>query len=541
MPLAARFSLRTSLLLLLVLVAILAATKQLVTTLGDQARTAEAAQAQLLERAIRSAEREEHLFDDVQFVLQRVAVRPASDFAPGSGCEAGLAALVGDLPWLTSVSQVSIEGNIVCSSLDPSATVLTVADRDYFQNALRTGGFVVSDFLISRSSGLPIVVAALPRVVEGVVESVVLAGIDLDELGLIAAAPEDEANATMVVLLDRNAIVVGASPEGGPFALGENLASSALWATTGGSSGILRETTYAGRHLMVGFSDLPAINGRLIVLRDRSNVLAEANVRAVRSISALVLAALIICLLVWLGGERFILRPLAAMRSAAGRVESGDFARIETKGFVPEFRQLAERFNSMSEELAKRSAELNAANQRLAELALRDGLTDLGNRRAFEERIEQEGERCVRDRKVLSLLLVDIDRFKQFNDHYGHFAGDEALRSVASLVAAAGRRASDFAARIGGEEFALILPDCPQGEALAIARRLVADVAALGIAHAGSEEGIVTVSVGVAGQRMLSGAAVRGLLEATDQALYAAKRNGRNNAVAKPDPIALVS
>src|SRR5690606_22670400 len=175
------------------------------------------------------------------------------------------------------------------------------------------------------------------------------------------------------------------------------------------------------------------------------------------------------CILVWLGGEWLMLRPLAALQSAAGRVASGELARIDVTGFVPEFRQLGERFNAMSEALAARNAELNAANARLAELALRDGLTGLGNRRAFEERVEQEGERCARERKALSLLLLDIDCFKQFNDHYGHFEGDEALRRVATLVAGGARRASDFAARIGGEEFALLLPDCGQAEAFGIA------------------------------------------------------------------------
>lgn len=540
MPIAARFSLRTSLFLLLALVAVLAGTKQFVTILGDRTRSVEAAEARLLDRALRSTEREEHLFQEVGFVLRQLARQPADDAAPNE-CSAALLALAGDFAWLKSISLVSVEGSFTCSSLDSAGTLGSIAGHDYFRTALRTGDLVISDFVVGRIDGLPAVVAAIPRIEGGVVRDVVLAGIDVDELSLVAADAGDDADGTLVALLDRNAFVVASSPEGSIFTPGQDLSATDLWAATAGGAGVLPAVAFGGRTYVVSFSALSATNGRLVVLRDRSIVLAEANARAVRSVAAMVIVVIALCLIFWLGGEWLVHRPLAAMRSAAGRVASGGLARIDVTGFVPEFRQLGESFNSMSEALAERDAELNAANLRLAELALRDGLTDLGNRRAFEERIEQEGERCARDRKVLSLLLIDVDRFKQFNDHYGHFAGDDTLRRVAALVAAAARRASDFAARIGGEEFALILPNCPQDEAMTIARQLVADVAALRIAHAGSEEGIVTVSVGVAGHRMVPGVAVRGLLESADQSLYTAKRQGRNNAVGGPEVITLVS
>jgi diguanylate cyclase (GGDEF)-like protein len=464
-----------------------------------------------------------------------------SGAAPGADCRAEFATLGADITWLTSIALVAPDGTPTCSFISGPGAVASIADRSYFQTALATGTFVVSDLLVSRVSGLPVVVAALPWISNGAIGGVVVAGIDLGELGIAAVAAGDPGDGTVTALLDRNATVVGAAPAGGVFATGQDLAGSALWAATAGASGVLPSVSHGGRDYIVAYADFPATSGRVLVLRDLGLVLADTNARALRSLVAFLVAVIAVCLVVWLGGETLILRPLAAIRGAAGRIASGQLARIDTKGFVPELRQLGERINSMSEELAARNAELNAANLRLAELALRDGLTDLGNRRAFEERVALEVDRCARERKPLALLLLDIDRFKQFNDHYGHFAGDDALRRVASVVAANARRASDFAARIGGEEFALLLPDCSQADALAIARRVVADVAGFAIPHVASEEGVVTVSVGVAGHRMVPGVSVRGLLESADQALYSAKRHGRNAAATGPDIITLVS
>lgn len=171
-----------------------------------------------------------------------------------------------------------------------------------------------------------------------------------------------------------------------------------------------------------------------------------------------------------------------------------------------------------------------------------DALTSLANRRAFEARAVHEWQRARRAGSALSLALLDVDRFKRFNDHYGHLAGDDALAAVAHAIGAHGRRATDgfanFAARYGGEEFVLLLPEMPEASALALAEKVRAAVEALGVPHADSPSGVLTVSVGVACTTQGAFADWRALVDAADAALYAAKRAGRNRVAAWPPTLA---
>ncbi|MGC8470587.1 MAG: diguanylate cyclase domain-containing protein, partial [Acetobacteraceae bacterium] len=172
-------------------------------------------------------------------------------------------------------------------------------------------------------------------------------------------------------------------------------------------------------------------------------------------------------------------------------------------------------------------SELEAANQRLELLAWQDSLTGLGNRRAFDRRLDHEYRRAHRSGAPLALILIDVDRFKHFNDMYGHPAGDDCLRAVAGAVDSVLRRPADHGARYGGEEIAMLLPETDEAGAVLLAERVCATVRALGIEHAGNEGGIVTVSAGVAAILPGDGAdTASGLVRAADRALYAAKSVG---------------
>jgi diguanylate cyclase (GGDEF)-like protein len=168
------------------------------------------------------------------------------------------------------------------------------------------------------------------------------------------------------------------------------------------------------------------------------------------------------------------------------------------------------------------------AQTELESLASRDGLTGLANRRSFDAKLEEEAKRASRDQRPLSLLMIDIDCFKAYNDTYGHQMGDDSLKVAAQTISRTLGRANDFAARYGGEEFAVILPNTPQPGALLIAEHLRRAVDVLGIVHSASiASNNVTVSVG--------GAAAIGrdlnpdrLLASADAALYLAKQQGRN-------------
>lgn len=173
------------------------------------------------------------------------------------------------------------------------------------------------------------------------------------------------------------------------------------------------------------------------------------------------------------------------------------------------------------------------AEMALQTLAAKDGLTGLANRRAFDQALQSEWLRAQRSGKPLSLLFVDVDHFKLFNDAHGHQTGDECLREVARVVSRHAVRPLDLASRYGGEEFALILPEMSRDEACAIAEEIRSAVMGLRITHGANGAGEhVTLSVGVASH--VPGEAdgsPDGLLGAADQALYAAKRLGRNRVV----------
>jgi diguanylate cyclase (GGDEF)-like protein/PAS domain S-box-containing protein len=169
--------------------------------------------------------------------------------------------------------------------------------------------------------------------------------------------------------------------------------------------------------------------------------------------------------------------------------------------------------------------------ERLAILAATDGLTGLANRRAFDEGLKREVERARRAKSELSLVLFDLDRFKQYNDMYGHAAGDTALFAVAAAISEAAKRPGDMAARYGGEELAVLLPGTSLQGAALVADRARAAVQALGIDHAGNPPlQVATISCGVAslGPVQLASTQDKSLLERADAALYRAKRLGRN-------------
>ncbi|MCX7815634.1 MAG: diguanylate cyclase [Tepidimonas ignava] len=166
----------------------------------------------------------------------------------------------------------------------------------------------------------------------------------------------------------------------------------------------------------------------------------------------------------------------------------------------------------------------------LRALAYVDGLTGVANRRQFDQRLAIEWARAQRHGTALSLILVDVDHFKAYNDHYGHQAGDDALRRVAACLREHVRRSTDVVARYGGEEFACLLPDTDADDARALAEALLAEVRAMGIPHRqGGDGGVLTASMGVATRR---GPAHPGwqpalLLGLADAQLYEAKRLGR--------------
>lgn len=164
--------------------------------------------------------------------------------------------------------------------------------------------------------------------------------------------------------------------------------------------------------------------------------------------------------------------------------------------------------------------------RRLAEI---DGLTGLANRRVFDRTLNAEWRRATREEEPLALLMIDVDYFKRFNDHYGHQQGDDCLKSVAAVLRRHALRSGDLAARYGGEEFALVLPNTAVDGAVHVAQAILDHVRARGMEHADSAvANHVTVSIGVASRVPTVQTEPRTLIVAADAALYAAKQSGRD-------------
>lgn len=173
--------------------------------------------------------------------------------------------------------------------------------------------------------------------------------------------------------------------------------------------------------------------------------------------------------------------------------------------------------------------QLEAANQELQRLATSDGLTEVANRRKFDQYLEQEWRRLRREGEPLSLILCDVDFFKRYNDTYGHIAGDECLRRVACAISSAVRRPADLVARYGGEEFAAILPNTDAHGGLYVAEAIRSAVRALQLPHPKSTAaGTVTLSLGVSCTIPDCDTSPAQLIAAADRALYQAKRDGRD-------------
>ena len=185
----------------------------------------------------------------------------------------------------------------------------------------------------------------------------------------------------------------------------------------------------------------------------------------------------------------------------------------------------------LEQSVAERTAELEAANRSLELLSATDGLTGIANRRHFDQLLQQEWKRQARLRQPLALAMMDVDLFKQYNDRYGHQAGDDCLRLVAGILGANVRRAGDLAARYGGEEFVFVAPGLDAAEMLHLAEAIRSLVEHRSVPHLLSPFGKVTLSIGVAVVVPSAHGNPEDLLRLADAALYQAKSQGRNQVV----------
>ena len=222
--------------------------------------------------------------------------------------------------------------------------------------------------------------------------------------------------------------------------------------------------------------------------------------------------------------EAFTLGANDYMVKLPDKIEMIARIRYHSKAYITQLER-DEAFRAL-EESREKLAEANLALQKLSSL---DGLTGIANRRSFDETLQKEWNRSIRGEKSIGLIMLDIDFFKLYNDHYGHQGGDDCLKRVAKGLESAIHRETDLLARYGGEEFSTVLPDTDLNGAIKVAEEMRLTIKDLRIEHAKSKvTDIVSISIGVSAVIPLQGMNQEVLIAAADQALYKAKEEGRD-------------
>jgi diguanylate cyclase (GGDEF)-like protein len=483
-----------------------------------------------------SADTQREVISSVETMLKSAAYIRASG-GIGRSCEILRASLPTNLPWIRSIMFVSKDGLVQCSTLNMQVG-LDLGDREYFKKTQATRDFVFSDYLFGKTNGRPMMMAAYPvAAINPEEDAVVVAGINIDWLSKIMTNLGGRPGISSL-LVDSAGVVI-AAPADQTSMIGRPLDSVPLMAAVAEKAlssdtptGSVSFTASDGSKRAINFSRIPGTQSRLIVSIDEAKVTAAIN----REIRTAYIQLAFVCLFVLLGAligaEKLIISPIEVMTGMARRFGEGDWsARVARSRLPSEFMPLARAFNAMAAQLSQRERELVAANDRLTVIASIDMLSGLANRRGFQSRLDFEWLKAQQYGSELSLLMIDVDHFKLFNDTYGHPEGDACLTRLGETLAGIAADTMGFAGRYGGEEFCLMLPNTGSAKALEIGETVLAAVQALAMPHCTSSYQTVTVSVGVACTKPNDTQRPGDLIEAADAALYAAKHRGRNAVV----------
>ncbi|MBR1123378.1 diguanylate cyclase [Bradyrhizobium lablabi] len=483
-----------------------------------------------------SADTQREIISSVETILKSTAyIRAAGGI--GRSCDVMRASLPSNLPWIRSVMIVGNDGRIQCSTTNTYVGI-DVSDRPYLIKARETRNFVFSDFILARPTNTPLIMAAYPvSAIDPDSDAVILASINIDWMSKIMANLGGRPGISSV-LVDSSGTVL-AAPADQASRIGKPLDSVPLLSAiahkalvSGAPSGSIAFAAADGSNRLVNFAQIPGTQSRLIVNIDEAKVTAAIN----REIRTALLQLGFVCLFVLfgalVGAEKLIIQPIEMMTGMAKRFGEGEWsARVGRSKLPAEFVPLARAFNAMAAQLSQREREMVATNDRLTVMASIDMLTGLANRRGFQSRLDFEWMRSQQYDSELSLMMIDVDHFKLYNDTYGHPEGDACLTRLGETLSGIAADNMGFAGRYGGEEFCLLLPNTDAARASEIGEVIRATVQSLGIPHATSSHRSVTVSIGIACTLPNETQRPGDLIEAADAALYAAKHRGRNTVV----------
>jgi diguanylate cyclase (GGDEF)-like protein len=477
----------------------------------------------------RGAEGQHEVMVTIRSVLQAIGHSfPAA--IKNEPCTQFLGTFTSDIPWVSSLSVLDKSGRIVCST-NPRAVGLDASDRDYFKHVVEEKTFVVSDYLVSRTQRMPSIITAYPIENGGDDAVAVIAPVNLSWIGRFSNASANRDLASMV-LVDSKGTVLARYPDPDQW-VGKNISDHSLFREMSETPrGNFTTVGLEGTRRIFSFAPVPWTNAQLAVGLDEKKVLSKIDGQILSAYAQLALFAFLTLVGAWFLGEKLIVDPIRALTQKATRFGRGELeSRFKKETWLAEFAPLATALDDMAHKLAARESELQTANRHLTTLATSDGLSGLTNRRGFDARLAAEWQLARELQRPIALLMIDVDHFKLFNDHYGHIEGDNALRCIADALSVLTDE-TDCAARYGGEEFVLLLPGRDMDAAIDLGERLRRSIESRGLLNAEAPAGQLTASVGVAAVTPGETDSPERLVEAADIALYAAKRRGRNCVVA---------
>jgi hypothetical protein len=349
---------------------------------------------------------------------------------------------------IKTLSVANVSGKIICSSF-AGALGLDISGRPHFEKAIDTAGFVLGDYFVgTRLTGPLITLALAQRGVNDAAAAVVLGVLDLGWFE--SAAKSFVSPSGYMLMIDGNGTVLAQFPHD-QSSVGKTFKEDPLIeAMLARPEGLITTSFIDGKRRIFGFEQLPGIQAHIAFGIDESEVIAHANREMLTAFAELSAVALLVLLGIWFGGERLLVRPIRALAETATRIGHGDAKTHAAElPWAAEFVPLAVALDDMAEKLGEREQDLRDTNMQLHELAQVDALTGLANRRAFNERLFTEWKFACRQRQPIAVLMVDVDHFKRFNDHYGHVQGDGCLRKVAGVVMSATRAQASLASRVG--------------------------------------------------------------------------------------------
>ncbi len=524
---------------------------------SDRAERIEAASKQALNLARQGMAAQNEAIVSVRAFLQVAASAHGLMTTRGERCDSFLSSAVRQVSWLKNMSFVEPGGRIICSS-NVDAIGIDLSRTPHFTQAMKTGEFALSDYYVGRLTG-PTLLAALPhRAPDGSIDLVVTGPLELSWFTQVASALSQSFDA-VVLMVDGSGTLLARQPSRDSW-VGKTFADHPMIrAMLAAREGVFTGESLDGVRRVFGFMELPGTGTRLAIGFDESDILRRVNREILTAFGGLGLVTVLVLIGIWYGGERLLLEPIRALTRTAQRLGRGEYkVRATETAWVAEFIPLAAALDDMAGQLAAREQELRDSNGQLRELAEIDALTGIANRRAFNARLATEWCLATELAQPIGLLIIDVDHFKLFNDHYGHVQGDVCLRDLSKILTTSTRirsdaathvadnaippsfrifteRRSDFAARLGGEEFAVLLQGADLDAASRVAERLRQAVEVLRMPHEKSPRGFVTISIGVASLAPVKGENAQRLMEAADAGLYQAKRRGRNMVVAQSE------